>query len=84
MNLQSSTRSGEVDNSGLSGDFVKSSTSVFSEAVTMELHKLDKIELGLSQNFNLSDANVLEGEDGLASLLNGGTKGLWHGDASKQ
>lgn len=50
----------------------------------MHLHKLSKVELGLLEHLDLADEDVLEGEDGLALLLDLGSDGLGERNAEKE
>lgn len=68
----------------LGSDLVDGSTSVLIERITVHLHQLGKIELGLLQHLHLADADVLKGEDGLAALLDLLGNGLGHGDATQR
>ena len=69
-NLETATGTGKLLHSCLSGDFVDSSTSVLSGGVSVHLHELRKIELWLLEDLDLSDKDVLKGEDRLATSLN--------------
>ena len=66
--LQTATSALEGNDSGLSGNLIKSSASVL-RTVSVHLHKLGKIKLGLLQNLHLADEDVLQGEDRLALLF---------------
>ena len=67
--LQAATRSLQRGDSRLGSDLVQRGASVFSRGVSVELHKLREIELGLLQHLDLSNVDILQREDGVARLL---------------
>ena len=59
MNLQTTACTGKLLDSGLGGNLVDGGASVLSGRVTVHLHELGEIELGLFEHFHLSDEDIL-------------------------
>ena len=81
QSLQTATRALEAGDPLLCLGLVDLGPHVLARISSVHFHQLGKIELGLLEDFHFSDEDVLEGEDGLALLLNLRADGLGEGDA---
>jgi hypothetical protein len=80
QSLQTATRALEAGDPLLGLGLVDLGPHVLSRIRSVHFHQLGKIELRLLEDLDLADKNVLEGEDGLALLLNLRADGLGEGD----
>jgi hypothetical protein len=81
--LQTSTVTRQLLDSGLRSDLVHRGARVL-RSITVKLHKLGQIELGLLEHLDLTDKAVLQREDAHALLLNLGTNGLGERDTKEE